>query len=393
VDRYDADDENNGYLLVIYDPSDPNLALASTHFTGMVQTRAVHPYKPPVNEAGITIHWLPYTDEWDNAYPDGTPYGQGTAHEGTLIYPKVEIDQSAILFPDFDMSRHAAAVEASIGLWGVGLLDAISDEDLRAQYDLEQSRGRCHGIIGPDIEETDPGHPYPGIHPGRFTYLCTRATLDNGPGSNGIWNITNVTNPHRTRHYITEAYARLMSKDPEVQQSLHQSEQAVFDSLMSQTLEPDLYPVTYDNFMFWHRTLGVPAARLDSTDRKMLRGKELFYSTGCTMCHRPSWTTRNDYKPAPEMSNQKIYPYTDLLRHDLNMLEPGRVQVCRTTPLWGRGLMKITAGHTNMLHDLRARDYEEAILWHGGEAKPFRERFRRMTKEDREALIKFLQAI
>jgi CxxC motif-containing protein (DUF1111 family) len=392
-DRYDADDENNGYLLVIYDPADPELALASQFFTGMVQTRAVHPYKPPVRESGISIRWLEYTDEWGNRYPDGTPYGQGTDHEGTLIYPRVEIAQDAILFPDFDMSRHAAAVEASIGLWGVGLIDAIADEDLRAQYEMEQSRRRCRGIIGPDIEETDSGHPFPGVHPGRFTYLCSRATLDNGPGANGIWNITNVTAPHRTHYYITEAYARAMAGDADVQRELNLSEPEIRAHLTSRTLEPEIYPETYANFMFWHRTLGVPAARLDSTDRQMLRGKELFYGIGCTMCHKPSWTTRAHYAPAPEMSGQKIYPYTDLLRHDLDMHEPGRVRVCRTTPLWGRGLMEVTAGHTDMLHDLRARSYEEAILWHGGEAKPFRERFRRLPAADREALIRFLKAI
>lgn len=392
-ERYDSDDEYNGYLLVIYDPADPELPLATDYFTPMVQTRAVHPFKPPVDESGVTIRWLTYVDEHENRYPDGMPYGAGTDHEGTLIYPKVEIDQSAILFPDFDMSKHAASIEASIGLYGVGLLDAISDEDLRAQHEMEQSRGRCRGIIGADIEESDPNHPYPGVHPGRFTYLCTRATLDNGPGSNAIWNITNVVSPYRTKYYITETYAKLMAKDPEVQKHLGKDEQGVFDSLMRQTLEPELYTATYENFMLWHRTLGVPAARLDNSDEQMKRGKQLFYQIGCTMCHRPSWVTRDDYKPAPEMSKQKIHPYSDLLRHDLNMHEPGRIRVCRTTPLWGRGLMKITAGHTDMLHDLRARDYEEAILWHGGEAKPFKEKFRRMSKADREALIKFLQAI
>jgi CxxC motif-containing protein (DUF1111 family) len=46
-----------------------------------------------------------------------------------------------------------------------------------------------------------------------------------------------------------------------------------------------------------------------------------------------------------------------------------------------------------MLHDLRARNYEEAILWHGGEAKSAKEKFRTMTKADRQALVRFLEAI
>jgi CxxC motif-containing protein (DUF1111 family) len=148
----------------------------------------------------------------------------------------------------------------------------------------------------------------------------------------------------------------------------------------------------YDAFMVWHRGIAVPAAR-NLDDPTVQRGKKLFYEMGCTACHRSSWTTRSNYTPLPAISNQKIYPYTDLLRHNLEMKEPGRVQLCRTTPLWGRGLMKIVSGHTDKLHDLRARNTEEAILWHGGEAKECKEKFRKMSKEDRDALVKFLDAI
>jgi CxxC motif-containing protein (DUF1111 family) len=148
----------------------------------------------------------------------------------------------------------------------------------------------------------------------------------------------------------------------------------------------------YDAFMVWHRGLAVPAAR-NLDDPKVKRGKELFAEAGCIACHRPSWTTRDNYKPMTAISNQKIFPYTDLLRHDLDMVEPGRAKVCRTTPLWGRGLMQVVSGHNDMLHDLRARNYEEAILWHGGQAKHSKDKFRNMTKEDREALIKFLEAV
>jgi CxxC motif-containing protein (DUF1111 family) len=156
----------------------------------------------------------------------------------------------------------------------------------------------------------------------------------------------------------------------------------------------------YDAFMVWHRGLAVPAAR-NLDDPKVQRGRALFHSEsanererlGCIACHRPSWTTRANYTPLPAISNQKIYPYTDLLRHNLDMVEPGRVKVCRTTPLWGKGLSNVVSGNTDKLHDLRARNYEEAILWHGGEAAPSKEKFRALSKEDREALIKFLEAI
>jgi CxxC motif-containing protein (DUF1111 family) len=385
VDKFDTNDSHNGYLLMIYDPNSPTLALASKYFTGMTQTRAVSPYKPPINEKGVHLEWLEYVDpETNNQYGDGTSY--------SLIYPKITVDQDAILFKDFDMSKHAASIEATIGIYGVGLLDAISDDDLRAEYQSQQARDYCKGIIGADIDETGLNPYYPGKHPGRFTYLCTRATIDNGPGSNALWNITNVTRPDRRYHYITEEYARVMSKDPAVQDSLKQSEAEIFAHLMSKELKPELTMEDYNDFMVWHRAVAVPAAR-NLNDPVVQKGKKLFEETGCTACHKPSWTTRSYYKPQPELSNQKIYPYTDLLRHDLNMYEPGRVRVCRTTPLWGRGLMPVVSGHSDKLHDLRARNYEEAILWHGGEAKRSRETFRNMSKEDRDAVVKFLESI
>ena len=392
VENFDTQDSRNGYLLMIYDPSQPGKPLASKYFTGMTQTRAIAPFKPPIDEAGITLQWLLYTDEHGNKYADGTPYSAGQPYAGTLIYPKITINQSAILFPDFDMSKHAASIEGTIGIYGTGLLDAISDEDLRAEYESQQARGFAMGVIGNDIDETGLNVYFPGKHPGRFTYLCTRATLDNGPGANALWNITNVTRPDRRYHYITEEYANLMSNDADVQAVLGQTPEQIKTYLMSRELAPEMTQEEYDAFMVWHRGLAVPAARnLDDPD--VIRGKALFAEAGCTACHRPSWTTRSDYKPLPALSNQKIFPYTDLLRHNLELHEAGRVDVCRTTPLWGRGLMQVTSGHSDMLHDLRARNYEEAIVWHGGEAKSSKEKFRNMSAEDRAALIKFLEAI
>lgn len=394
VNEFNTSDSKNGYLLMIYDPAKEGLPLATKFFTGMTQTRAVPPYKAPIDESGIKLSWLEHKDEYDNKYEDGTPYSEGYPYEGTLIYPKIEIAQSSILFPqsEFDMSKHAACIEATIGIYGVGLLDAISDEDLRAEYKHQQERGYCAGIIGADIDETGLNPYYPGKHPGRFTYLCTRATLDNGPGSNALWNITNVTRPDRRYNYITEEYAKLTSKDPEIQAALGKTEQDIFNNLMAKDLDAEMTQEDYDAFMVWHRGVAVPAAR-NMDDEKVKKGKDLFNATGCAACHKPTWTTRSHYAPMPELSGQKIYPYSDLLRHDLDMKEPGRARVCRTTPLWGRGLMKVTSGHTDMLHDLRARNYEEAILWHGGDAKQSKEKFRKMSKEDRESLIKFLESI
>ena len=120
---------------------------------------------------------------------------------------------------------------------------------------------------------------------------------------------------------------------------------------------------------------------------------------GCAACHTPSFTTRPDV-PDAALAGQRIYPYSDLLLHDMgeglaDHRPEGRAggSDWRTQPLWGLGLTKIVSGHTQLLHDGRARNVVEAILWHGGEAQPARDRFAAMTKQDRDAVVAFLNSL
>jgi CxxC motif-containing protein (DUF1111 family) len=142
----------------------------------------------------------------------------------------------------------------------------------------------------------------------------------------------------------------------------------------------------------------VPARRgLD--DPTATRGEQLFYAAGCNGCHVP--TLRTGYlQGVPEVSNQVIHPYTDLLVHDMGpALADGRRDFLasgsewRTPPLWGIGLLETVNDHTNLLHDGRARGLLEAVLWHGGEATNARERVRGMSAEERDALVAFLQSL
>ncbi|MEJ7604422.1 MAG: di-heme oxidoredictase family protein [Kofleriaceae bacterium] len=144
--------------------------------------------------------------------------------------------------------------------------------------------------------------------------------------------------------------------------------------------------------------LAVPARR-DFEDPTVLRGKQLFVASGCASCHTPRHET-GVVDSLPELSNQTIRPFTDLLLHDLgddladnrpDFLETGREW--RTPPLWGVGLVGVVNGHTTLLHDGRARDLTEAILWHGGEAEPAREEFRNASAADRAALVRFLESL
>lgn len=153
-----------------------------------------------------------------------------------------------------------------------------------------------------------------------------------------------------------------------------------------------------DLVTFYSRNLGVPARR-NVDDPTVMRGKEVFYSTGCTSCHQPSFVTHR-LKGQPEQSFQLIWPYTDLLLHDMGPgLADNRPEAratgseWRTAPLWGLGLTKQVSGHTYFLHDGRARSVLEAILWHGGEAQPHRDAVAEMPPEDRAALIEFLESL
>ena len=153
-----------------------------------------------------------------------------------------------------------------------------------------------------------------------------------------------------------------------------------------------------DLVTFYSRNLGVPARR-DVEDPQVLHGKAVFYATGCTSCHRPSFVTHR-LEDQSEQSFQLIWPYTDMLLHDMgegladNRPEARATgQEWRTPPLWGIGLTEQVSGHSYFLHDGRARSLLEAILWHGGEAEAQREAVISMPKVDRAALIRFLESL
>ncbi len=153
-----------------------------------------------------------------------------------------------------------------------------------------------------------------------------------------------------------------------------------------------------DLVTFYSRNLGVPARR-DVGDPEVLRGKAVFYATGCPACHRPAFVTHR-LEGQPEQSFQLIWPYSDMLLHDLGEgLADNRPEAratgreWRTAPLWGIGMTERVSEHSYLLHDGRARSLLEAILWHGGEAEAQRNAVTAMAPEDRAALIRFLESL
>lgn len=424
---FNTNEIGNGCLLVVYTPDDNNYV---SWLAGMPQSHAVAPFKAPLDESKITVAWKDYTDQWGNKFPDGESY--------SLQYPEVTLPKEAVYVYNqgYQIPKdYEVRLESTIGIYGAGLLDAITDEDIKAQYAKEEKAGAS---INPAIFKNGEwvkqyANSLQGNgekHPLRYTYALSRGPLLDGPGSNAMWNITNVTRNNRKYHYLDAAgtYAEYSSKDPEVQAGFPDyiakvdpkkehpewwtgsMADNIKSYLTSKTLPTEMSDDDFVDFMVWHRGLAVPAAR-NVDDEEVLKGKELFEQIGCTRCHRPTWTTGSDNFTDPNLffsngdsrlpryPNQKIWPYTDMVQHQLHMVNDIRGGWCRTTPLWGRGLhQKCTGSATSdRLHDCRARTVVEAIMWHAtseqSAAYNVVSKFRTLSKADRNAIVKFIDSI
>ena len=439
----------NGYLLVVYHPvdgqnSDDGPYVAEV--TGMPQTKASRPFLPPIDEEQIEIKWLSVSE-----MPSGLPMTFPDGEEYSLIYPEVTIPRSAFnTNPNpYDTENQAVAfrLESTIGIIGSGLLDAIPEDSIREQYRKEA----LHADLNPAFWDKDANDYAAGAWYGyerlgegryadgsaasvgtkllkRFTYAMTRATLQDGAGANAIWNITNVSRSDRPYLYTTKAWAKAMSENAQVIAAIKADptspyyadgtdngvKQAVLNLLDPNTNQfdnewhnftPEMSDDQYYNFMVWHRGLSIPRAR-DLNRSEVQLGKEVFNRIGCASCHRAKWTTGDDnyWKPAvyadkelPRYQNQTIYPYTDMIQHRLYMKNGIHGSWCRTTPLWGRGLSRLNTGADDRLHDCRARNVLEAIMWHGysreSDAYWCTEKFYNLSKEERDAVVEFINSI
>ncbi len=394
---FNTADPGNGCLLVVYNPE--NDAYVSW-LAGMPQSHAVAPFKAPLDESQIKVKWLNATDDWGNRFDDGETY--------ELQYPEVTMPKSAIYVANQGYqlpTDYAVKLESTIGIYGTGLLDAIEESDILAQYRQEETDGLLPNGLNPAFYSAGKwvsmySNSLQGDGTGyvrRFTYALSRGPLQDAAGANAIWNITNVTRSDRRYHYLDGAgtYAEYSAKDPEVQagfdeyleridpQHKHTDwwtgsiENRIKTYLLAKDLDVEMSDDEYTDLMVWHRGLAVPAVR-DVDDPDVVRGRELFAEIGCDYCHRPSWTTGSDNikDPArffttgdelPRFPYQTIYPYTDMVQHKLLMANDIRGGWCRTTPLWGRGLhQKVTGSPSaDRMHDCRARTAMEAIMWHG----------------------------
>lgn len=439
-DTYRANTYGNGYLLVIYHPDSPgsNDGPYISEVTGMPQTQAVSPFLPPVDEDQINLSWHTVT-----AMESGLPLQFPDGEKYELIYPEITIPTTAFnTYPQ--PTDIEVRLESTIGIMGTGLIDAIPEDSLKAQYALEAAAGadlnpamwdKAANDWAPSAYYTTwtspgalaDGTPVEGMIK-RYTYALTRASLQDGAGANAMWNIPNVSRPDRPKLYTTTAWAEAMSRNAQVIEAIKADPSSPYyadgtDEGIADAVKNLLDPSTnqFDNtwhnfsaemstdnfyaFMVWHRGLAIPRAR-NLNDPDVQRGKEVFMQIGCASCHRPSWTTGDDNywtpdvikdRPLPRYPNQKIYPYSDFVQHRLFMVNDIHNSWCRTTPLWGRGLSLVNTGAQDRLYDCRARNEIEAIMWHAyskqSDAYSAAEKFYNLPKADRDAVVKFLQSI
>ena len=429
--------------------------------TGMPQTKAMTPFSAPIDEKQINIQWNEVTtmpsglamkfpkdgEAFALQYPEVTipqsafntnpkPNNYEVRLESTIgIYGTGLLDA----IDQDDMKKvyqnEAKYVELNPGMWDKAKNDWAGDPNAK------KPNGAWYKLADGTMAVK------------KFTYAMTRASLQDGAGANAIWNITNVTRSDRHYLYTTPAWAKYQSEDPEVisyikkhgadeSSVLHPyyadgtdegikervneilscnnaSKSATFEKYLLNGApyngEEEMSDKDYYDFMVWHRGLAVPAARnLDNA--QVQEGKKLFTQWGCATCHKPSWKTGADnywvdnaikaYAKSigqdpntmlPKYPNQTIYPYTDLVQHRLFMENDIRTGWCRTTPLWGRGLSSMLTGRSDRLHDCRARNVVEAIMWHcydqRSDAYKSALNFYNATKEERDAVVAFINAI
>ncbi|WP_297771808.1 di-heme oxidoredictase family protein [uncultured Roseovarius sp.] len=262
---------------------------------------------------------------------------------------------------------------------GLGLLEAIPAADILANADPDDADG--DGISGRAQIVWSVEHDRPML--GRFGLKAGNPTIREQSASAFAGDI-GISNP-----LFPDPWGECTSAQTACREAPHGDGDA-------RTWEIDAEGL--DLVTFYSRNLAVPARR-DVDAPEVLRGKEVFYTTGCTACHTPKHVTHR-LTDQPEQSFQLIWPYTDMLLHDMGEgLADHRPEAratgreWRTPPLWGIGLTEAVNGHTQFLHDGRARSLLEAILWHGGEAQAARDTVTEMPPEDRAALLRFLESL
>lgn len=261
---------------------------------------------------------------------------------------------------------------------GLGLLEAIHEDDILAN--ARQDKG--DGVSGKPNWVTDLRSGKKVL--GRFNWKAGQPSVEQQSAA-AFSNDMGLSSPLFPSHYGDCTPAQKACFDMPDGAQPHLGEHEVPARLM-------------DFVTVYSTNLAVPQRR-DVDDARVLEGKKLFYQANCVACHVPKYVTRRDAKQ-PEHQFQLIWPYTDLLLHDMGEgladgVGEGQAngREWRTPPLWGIGLTKVVNPNATYLHDGRARSLLEAVLWHGGEAQAARDRVVNMSPAERADLIRFLESL
>lgn len=255
-------------------------------------------------------------------------------------------------------------------VFGLGLLEAITEQDILANQDINDANGdgisgKANYVWDPYLRQTVLGRFGWKANTGTLLVQCTAAYVED-------MGITNYVFPNETGHNQSNGQDG-RDDDPEIPQSI------------------------VDQVVLYCKTLAVPGAR-NINSKSVKEGARLFESLECSKCHIPKQVTGPSSISA--LAYQTIYPYSDMLLHDMgddladdrpDFLATGREW--KTRPLWGIGLTGLVNGHTTFLHDGRAKNLTEAILWHGGEAQKAKEKFKQLSAAKRNALLDFLNSL
>ncbi len=318
-----------------------------------LQDQAVAGAQPEVN---ISITYI----DSSVTYPDGTIV--------TLIKPTYNIQNPYTALPSNCMFSPRLAPP----LVGMGLLEIIPESTILSFVDAGDKNG--DGITG------------------KANYVYDEYTQKTELGRFGL-----KANTSTLLLQVATAYQQDMGVTSYVQKSESAEGQSQM-SVVHGDVQPELVDSLLNYVTFYVKTLAVPARR-NVTDADVKQGATLFNQVNCSGCHRPTIQTGFDQTLA-QINNQRIHPYTDLLLHDMGPgLADNRPDFLatgsewRTKALWGIGLLDVANGTPYFLHDGRARTFEEAILWHGGEAQKSKTQFMQLSSTQRNQILKFLQSL
>lgn len=257
---------------------------------------------------------------------------------------------------------------------GLGFIDALSDDAILANADPDDLDG--DGISGRAHFNTIPN--YVSLRP-------------NSIERNGkyITRFGKKAGAYDLLHQSAAAYNQDMGIT-----SLYEN----IDTKTGLEIDPEISTQALNDVVFYLKTLKAPLRR-NSDDKNVKEGENIFMQSQCASCHTPSFTT--GFSSIEAISNKEFSPYSDLLLHDMGPgLNDGYTEgfalaaEWRTPMLWGLGLSKDAQGGTyHLLHDGRANSIESAIMWHGGEAQNAKQNFTKLSSNDKQKLIAFLESL